>query len=123
MVATYKQIEEMARSEFSDIVANSQIGHKRTAGSAKLRLFFKDQTFMDIWISESGKFSYHWEQRAKRGLIHRHDNAPDHPEIETFPTHFHNGNEKTIIPSYISDEPLNAVREFLEFIRTFIINH
>jgi len=123
MIVIYKQIEGMAHSEFSDIVANSQIVHKRTAGSAKLRLFFKDQTFMDIWISESGKFSYHWEHRAKRGLIHRHDNAPDHPEIKTFPKHFHNGNEKTIIPSCINDEPLNAAREFLEFIRTFIINH
>ncbi|MBW2333339.1 MAG: hypothetical protein JRF08_07935 [Deltaproteobacteria bacterium] len=123
MITKYKQIEIMAHSEFSDIVATSQIVHKRTAGSAKLRLFFKDQTYMDIWLSESGKFSYHWEHRAKRGLIHRHDNAPDHPEISTFPKHFHNGDEKSVRPSHLNDEPLNAIREFLEFVKTFIANH
>ena len=123
MLTKYKQIETMAHSEFSDIMATSQIIHKRTSGSAKLRLFFKDQTYMDIWLSESGKFSYHWEHRAKRGLIHRHDNAPDHPETATFPKHFHNGDEKSVSPSYLNDEPLNAIRDFLKFVRTFIIEH
>ena len=120
MQSQYKKIEAMAAAEFSDLVTTSQIIHKRTTGSAKLRLYFKDQTFMDIWLSESGKFSYHWEQRPKRGLIHRHDNAPDHPEIETFPKHFHDGDEKSVVPSDISDEPLKAAREFLEFIRADI---
>lgn len=123
MIKKFKQIRTMARSEFADIVTNSQIIHRRASGSDKLRLFFKDQTFMDIWLSESGKFSYHWEHRAKRGLLHRHDNAPDHPEIETFPKHFHNGDEKNVSPSYLNDEPLNALREFLKFVRKFIIEH
>ena len=117
MLKQYKQIERMAHSEFPDIVISSQILHKRSSASAKLRLYFKDQTYMDIWLSETGKYSYHWEQRAKRGLIHRHDNAPDHPEIITFPKHFHNGDEQNILPSYLNDEPLDAIREFLEFAR------
>jgi hypothetical protein len=121
MLTQYKQIEVMAHSEFTDIVTSSHILHKRSPGSGKLRLHFKDQTYMDIWLSEAGKYSYHWEQRAKRGLVHRHDNAPDHPEIITFPKHFHNGDEQNIHPSYLSDHPLAAVREFLEFARRLMI--
>ena len=120
MLKQYKQIKEMAHSEFPDIVTSSRIIHKRSPGSTKLRLHFNDQTYMDIWLSETGKYSFHWEQRAKRGLIHRHDNAPDHPEINTFPKHFHNCDEQNIAPSYLTDEPLFAVREFLEYIRRIL---
>lgn len=123
MLNRYKQIEKMAHSKFPDIVTSSQIIHKRSAGSAKLRFHFNDHTYMDIWLSETGKYSYHWEQRARRGLIHRHDNAPDHPEIDTFPKHFHDGDEQNVAPSYLTDEPLQAVREFLESIRQFLKSH
>jgi hypothetical protein len=120
MLNQYKQLEEMVHSEFPDIVISSRIIHKRAPGSAKLRLHFKDQTYMDIWLTETGKYSYHWEQRAIRGLIHRHDNAPDHPEINTFPKHFHDGDEQNVAPSYLPDEPLSATRKFLESIRQFL---
>lgn len=119
----YKQIEKMVHSEFPDIVTSSEIIHKRSPGSAKLRLQFNDQTYMDIWFSETGKYSYHWEQRAKRGLILRHDNAPDHPEIETFPKHMHVGDEQTVAPSYLPNDPLSAVRAFLESIRQSFKSH
>lgn len=117
MLTQYQQIERMAHSEFPDIVASSRILHNRSPGSAKLRISLKDQTYMDIWLSETGKYSFHWEQRAVRGLIHRHDNAPDHPEIATYPKHFHNGDEHNISSSNLSYEPLYAAREFLEFAR------
>ena len=117
MLMQYKQIEEMVHAEFPDIVTSSQIIHKRSPGSAKLRLHFHDHTYMDIWLSETGKYSFHWEQRAKRGLIHRHDNAPDHPEIKTFPKHFHDGDEQTVVSSHLSDEPMPAISEFLEYVR------
>ncbi len=123
MLKQYEQIEQIAHSEFPDIVTSSRIIHKRSPGSPKLRLHFKDQTFMDIWLSETGKYSFHWEQRAKRGLIHRHDNAPDHPEIDTFPKHFHNGDEQNVVPSHLTDTPISAVREFLEYIREFLDSH
>ncbi len=35
-------------------------------------------------------YSYHWQDKEKR-LITRWDNAPHHPEIETFPHHIHEG--------------------------------
>ena len=59
----------------------------------------------------------HWEQRAKRGLIYRYDNAPDHPDVSTCPKHFHNGNEDAVEASYIPDDPITALRQFLIFVR------
>ena len=35
-------------------------------------------------------YSYHWQDKEK-SLITRWDNAPHHPEIETFPYHVHEG--------------------------------
>lgn len=35
-------------------------------------------------------YSYHWQNKEKT-LITRWDNAPHHPEIETFPHHVHEG--------------------------------
>lgn len=37
-------------------------------------------------------YSYHWQNKEKK-LITRWDNAPHHPEIETFPHHLHEGEE------------------------------
>jgi hypothetical protein len=83
----------------------------------KLRLHVRDGTFIDVWLSADQKrYAYHWEQRAKRGLLHRHDNAPDHPEIATHPKHFHKGAEDQVEESYIPDNPRAALREFLKFV-------
>lgn len=72
----------------------------------------------DVWLSpDLARYSYHWEQRAKRGLIHRHDNAPDHPAISTFPKHFHNGSESAVEESHIPDDPVTALGQFLAFVR------
>ncbi len=117
IVSPYKKLEDIALKEFSDITDKTELIGRRSVGSSKLRIRLKDETFIDVWISPSGKYSYHWEQRAKRGLIYRHDNAPDFPELATFPKHFHNGNEKTVEDSRISDEPDEALREFLNFVK------
>jgi len=117
VISPYKKLEKIALKEFSDIVDRIEIIGRRSVGSSKLRIHLKDETFVDVWISPSGKYSYHWEQRAKRGLIYRHDNAPDFPEIITFPKHFHNGNEETVVESRISDEPGEALREFFDFVK------
>lgn len=82
-----------------------------------MRIHFKDKTYLDVWLSPTKKYSYHWEQRAIRGLIYRHDNAPDFPKIETYPKHVHDGNEKNVKPSNISDEPGVAIREMLNYIK------
>jgi len=114
----YVELQHIALAEFGDIVVRGQQLGRRTSAPLKLRLFIRDGTFVDIWLSsDRARYAYHWEQRAKRGLFHRHDNAPDHPSVVTFPKHFHNGDEVMVEPSYISDEPSSALREFLSFIR------
>ncbi len=42
------------------------------------------------------KYSFHW-QRADGSLIRRWDNAPHHPEIASFPTHIHDGDENHVL--------------------------
>lgn len=117
MVKLYDKLKSIAESGYKDIVTSTKILGKRTIGSAKLRIFFKDQTYRDIWLSPSGKYSYHWEQRAQRGTIWRHDNAPDYPKIETHPQHLHDGDEKNIQPSYIDTNPSIAIKQVLTIIR------
>ena len=111
MIKTYEKLKFIAETEHKDIVISTKILSKRTIGSAKLRIFFKDHSFLDIWLSASGKYSYHWEQRAQRGTIYRHDNAPDFPHIKTHPQHLHNGNEKNVKPSYIDTNPAIAIKQ------------
>jgi len=117
MVKLYDKLKIIAGSEYKDIVTATKILGKRTIGSAKLRIFFKDQTYLDIWLSPSGKYSYHWEQRARRGIIYRHDNAPDFPHIKTHPQHLHDGDEKNIQPSYINTKPTIAIKQILSIIK------
>lgn len=109
----------IAQAEFSDIVTSTQLFYRHAGQPEKLRLRLRDGTFVDLWVNPSGtRYSFHWEHRAKRGLIHRHDNAPDFPTIATFPKHFHNGSESQVEESYLSDDLEMALREFLTFIRT-----
>ena len=114
----YEELTRIAREEFGDIVTDSQLFHRRASIPLKLRLKIRDGSYIDIWVNESTKrYAYHWELRATRGLIFRHDNAPDHPEISTFPKHFHKESEENICLSEISDIPHEAIREFLNFVR------
>jgi hypothetical protein len=117
MLETYYTLVDIARNSYPDIVSDVKLIGKRTRGSSKLRIIFKDSSFLDIWLSSSSKYSYHWEQRAQRGIFYRHDNAPDHPEVYTYPKHLHNGNEPSIQPSDISDNPEIALVYLLNMIR------
>lgn len=117
----YDALERIALDEFSDVVKASQQIGRRAHTPLKLRLNISDDTFADVWLSPDGtRYAFHWEQRAKRGLIHRHDNAPDHPHIATHPKHFHNGGESRVEESNIPDDPLDALRYFLTFVRSQI---
>lgn len=84
-----------------------------------MRLHLRDGTFADLWTNSSGsRYAFHWEHRAKRGLIHRYDNAPDHPDIATSPKHLHNGEDERVVDSHLSDDLTVALREFLSFVRS-----
>lgn len=113
----YDRLARIARTEFVAIIVRTETIGRRAGIPLKLRLHVRDSTFIDIWLSaDQRRYAYHWEQRAKRGLLHRHDNAPDHPEIATHPKHFHNGAEDQVEDSYIPDDPRAALREFLKFV-------
>lgn len=82
-----------------------------------------DESFADVWISISGKYSFHWDRLEIDGTIYRFDNAPHKvwADIATFPHHFHNKNEKTVIESDISLEPEMQMKYFMDFIRKNIM--
>jgi hypothetical protein len=114
----YEELAHLAEKEFGDIVTGWHFIYRRASIPLKLRLQIRDETYVDIWVNDSAdRYSYHWEQRAVRGLIHRHDNAPDHPEISTVPKHFHDGSEENIVPSNIPNDLLVALQESLTFVR------
>ena len=71
----FNRLIDLVLSQFSDIVVGFNFALVLRAQVERLRIFQIDETFIDVWLSSSGKYSYHWEQRHVRGLIHRHDTA------------------------------------------------
>jgi len=106
--------------EFSDIVVQARIQFTPSRTVERLRIFLRDGSFVDVWLSFRGKYSYHWERRHLDGSLYRHDNAPhiSWKHVETFPKHFHDGSEEVLAVSHISDDPKVAVKEFLRFARS-----
>ena len=109
------RIKRIVDIEYARIVVSSEIFHN------KLRIFITDGSFADTWFSTRipGRFSYHWEKRHIDGRIYRHDNFPDPrwEKLPTFPKHFHNGSQEGVKESQISDDPMKAIRQFMEFIQ------
>ena len=103
-------------TEYADIVTDSIISR------GKLRAFVNDGSFIDIWFSLkiSGRFSYHWERRHIDGSMYRHDNFPDTnwQSVSTYPKHFHNGSQDAVCESYLNDDPVVGLRQFMEFVRS-----
>ena len=83
----FSRIIELVLTEFSDIVVDVQLRFTSSGAVERLRIFLKDESYVDVWLSALGKYSYHWEHRHVRGLIHRHDNAPHNKwrQVKTFP--------------------------------------
>lgn len=116
---TYSQLKEIADKEFGEIIEDSGIILSYTGRARKLRLKLVDGTFVDIWYSHEGEYSYHWEQTETRNKVYRHDNAP-HLKwacVKTFPKHCHDGNQDHVIESYIPEKPEDAARWFLGIVR------
>jgi hypothetical protein len=114
----YDDLATIALNEFADIVQRAEMIGRRAATPLKLRLYLHDATFLDVWLNPAATdYAYHWEQRAKRGLIHRFDNAPDFPHLSTFPQHFHDGVENNVKTSNLSADPAEALRAVLNFVR------
>jgi hypothetical protein len=76
----------------------------------RYRLTMNDGSIVELTertVEERGqrcvtKYRFHWQDRFGK-LVKRWDNAPHHPEIETFPNHLHDGDENNVIThSYCS---------------------
>lgn len=116
MIVDMVQLKDIAGIEFGDIVEDVII-----TDINQMRIFLKDDSFVDVWYSLKikGRYSYHWERKHLDGLIYRHDNAP-HKKWQyttTFPKHFHEGDENNVNKSDIPEIPNEGLREFLHFIR------
>ncbi len=70
----------------------------------RYRLKMSDRSLLELTerlVEEKGtlsikKYRHHW-QGTDGQVIERWDNAPHHPEIETFPHHLHDGSEINVI--------------------------
>lgn len=120
ILAIYRALRTIALSEFADVVVSAQIVSLPTGDPLKLRLDIVDGSLLDVFISVSGRYSYHWERRlTSKGDLYRHNNAP-HDKwryVATFPKHFHDGSESNVVESHLSDDSEDAMREFLTFVR------
>jgi len=95
----YKQLEALATSEFGDIVEDAERIPSYTGRVRKLRINLIDRTFVDVWYTVDGEYSFHWEQSMIRNSIYRHDNAPHEKwsHISTFPRHCHDGVQDNVV--------------------------
>ena len=108
-------LQRIAEDEFADIVQSTAVMR------SKLRGLLRDGSYIDFWwsLAIAGRFAYHWERTHVDGKTYRHDNMPDPDarEVETFPQHFHDGGAGVIAESYISPEPREGLRQFLQSVR------
>ena len=95
MLETYLLLKSIAK-EYEEIVLETKILELPSGEASKLRIELVDGSFADVWISVSGKYSYHWNRLEIDGTIYRYDNAPHKvwAYVATFPHHFHNGDDK-----------------------------
>lgn len=119
----YRQLKEIAVKEYSDIVEDTEIIFSHAGSARKLRIKLIDNTFVDIWYSLEGDYSFHWEQKSVRNTIYRHDNAPHlkWSNIKTFPKHCHDGIQDNVEESLIPDDPKEALRVFFSIVKQRIV--
>lgn len=119
----YERLAEITQAGFSDVVWDAQLLWLPTGDPHKLRLEIIDQSFLDVWVSSSGRYSYHWERRhTPRGNLFRFDNAPHRrwQNVSSFPHHFHQGSEDNVVESCLDIHPEEAIRQILTFVRRIL---
>jgi hypothetical protein len=75
-----------------------------TRANLRIRLRLPDDSFLEIseaLVVEEGaltwlSYRYHWQDASGRVIL-RYDNAPHHPEVQSFPHHKHV--EETVVAS------------------------
>ncbi len=105
----------IAEVEFAAIVMQTDF-----LGS-KLRVLLTDTSYVDVWASRKlrGRFGFHWERQRLDGRIYRYDNFPDTnwAGVSTFPYHFHDGDQNTVIAAPFSSTLEQGFREFMAFVQ------
>ncbi len=111
----YIQLARMVEREFSDIVEQVE------ARKERLRLHVIDGSFIDVWFSRRipCKYAFHWERRHIDNTVYRWDNAAHRriERLETFPHHFHEGNQHCIRPFKAKETMEDTLRIILEYVR------
>ncbi len=65
----YKALQTIALHEFGDIVVSAAVLTLPTGDPLKLRLDISDGSMLDVYLSVSGRYSYHL---VPAGQAHRH---------------------------------------------------
>ncbi len=112
----YLFLKEIALTKFSTIVKDGFITRGTLGTPMGLRILFCEGSFLEVRIS-GRKYSYHWERRMIDNTIFRHDNAPHHKDIATYPEHFHFESDNNVKECELSPDPKIGVIEFLGFIK------
>lgn len=109
------QLRRIAEVEFAAIVVQTDLL------GAKLRVQLTDTSYVDVWVSRklSGRFGFHWECQHLDGRIYRYDNFPDTnwSGLSTFPSHFHDGDQDTIVDAPFAPTLQQGFREFMAFVQ------
>lgn len=120
----YNELRQIALDEFQDVVLLAEILELPSGDPRKVRLDIVDGSLLDIFLSISGRYSYHWERRlAGKDRIYRHDNAPHlrWRAVSTFPKHFHDGSEDNVTDSFLNESHPAALRQVLTFVRQTLL--
>jgi len=108
------RVRRIAEVEFGSIVTQTDVV------GAKLRVLLKDTSYVDVWCSRKliKRFGFHWERRHLDGRIYRYDNFPDTKwsGVSTFPFHFHDGDQDTVVTAPFAPELEQGFREFMAFV-------
>jgi hypothetical protein len=121
--SVYNSLIELVNEEFKDICEDAAIMFSTTGRAQKVRIYLIDNTIVDIWISRDGRYSYHWSNKGVRDFVLRHDNAPHEKwkTVSTFPKHCHDGSEPNVVSSKIPDDPIAALKYFLQRVKEKIL--
>ena len=121
----YNELRLIALNEFQDVVLRAEMLEFPSGDPHKVRLDIVDGSLLDVFLSLSGRYSYHWERRlAGINKIYRHDNAPHlrWRAVSTFPKHFHDGSEDNVTDSFLNESPPAALRQILTFVRQTLLS-
>ena len=106
---------EISRRSFWDTILEKIVVYRYRLTMSDGSLFELTERLVETEaILSISKYRHHW-QSHDRQVIKRWDNAPHHPEIDTFPNHLHDGSETNVV-SHIEMSGLDSLRTVISMI-------